>query len=137
MKFKIRTDKDKSIVADYIASLPQGKVFTAEIKVHRERRSINQNSLYWLWLACLQDETGAYKDDLHECFKSKFLPHTTKEVLGEDIRVVQSTSSLDSKEMTSYLERIKIFAQTELGCVLPLPEDLGWEQFYEQYKRYI
>lgn len=137
MKFKIRNAKDKDTIVSYVNNLPQGKVFTAEIKVYRNRRSINQNSLYWLWLACLQDETGCYKDELHECFKTKFLPYKTKEVLGEEIRVVQSTSTLDSKEMTSYLEQIKIFAQTELGCMLPLPDDLGWEQFYEEYKSRI
>lgn len=136
MKYTIKTERDRAAVVEHINTLllDNKKVYKAEIKLQREKRSISQNSLYWLWLACLQDETGSYKDDLHECFKIKFLPYKTKEVLGEEVRVVQSTTSLDTKEMASYLEHIKIFAQAELGCMLPRPEDLGWEQFYEHYK---
>lgn len=91
----------------------------------------------WLWLNCIQDETGEHKDRLHEYFKQKFLGGEVITVLNEDISIIVSTTKLDTKQMTDYLNRIQEFASAELGIVLPTPEDLMWADFYERYKNYI
>ena len=117
--------------------LPTDKPYFAEIKQIRQRRTIDQNSLYWLWLKCLQDETGEDKDRLHEYFKASYLGVSTVEVFGVDVQISASTTRLDTKEMTHYLDRIQQFALADLGIALPNPSDLYWEQFYEKYKGWI
>lgn len=137
MKFTIRRQEDKQAVLSYLEKLPTDKPYFAEIKQIRHRRTIDQNSLYWLWLKCLQDETGEDKDRLHEYFKARYLGISTVEVFGVDVQMSASTTKLDTKEMTHYLDRIQQFALTDLGIALPNPSDLYWEQFYQKYKGWI
>ena len=137
MKFTIRRQEDKQAVMSYLEKLPTDKPYFAEIKQIRHRRTIDQNSLYWLWLKCLQDETGEDKDRLHEYFKARYLGVSTVEVFGVDVQMSASTTKLDTKEMTHYLDRIQQFALADLGIALPNPSDLHWEQFYQKYKGWI
>lgn len=137
MKFTIRRQEDKQVVLSYLEKLPTDKPYFAEIKHIRRRRTIDQNSLYWLWLKCLQDETGEDKERLHEYFKARYLGISTVEVFGVDVQMSASTTKLDTKEMTHYLDRIQQFALADLGIALPNPSDLYWEQFYEKYKGWI
>jgi len=99
-----------------------------------EKRNIHQNKLYWLWLTCLEAETGNDKNDLHEFFKDKFLKKELIEVFETQILKEVSTAKLDKKQFSAYLEKIQIFAQTELEIKLPEPKDKEFEQFYEFYK---
>ena len=137
MKFTIRRQEDKQAVMSYLEKLPTDKPYFAEIKQIRRRRTIDQNSLYWLWLKCLQDETGEDKERLHEYFKARYLGISTVEVFGVDVQMSASTTKLDTKEMTHYLDRIQQFALVDLGIALPNPSDLYWEQFYQKYKGWI
>ena len=137
MKFTIRRQEDKQAVMSYLEKLPTDKPYFAEIKQIRRRRTIDQNSLYWLWLKCLQDETGEDKYRLHEYFKARYLGISTVEVFGVDVQMSASTTKLDTKEMTHYLDRVQQFALMDLGIALPNPSDLYWEQFYEKYKGWI
>ena len=73
MNYRIHTTKDKEAVKSYIDSLPEGKAYDVVIKLHREKRTIDQNRLLFLWLGCIANETGNDKDTLHEYFKQKFL----------------------------------------------------------------
>ncbi|MDR1348292.1 MAG: hypothetical protein LBJ63_07725 [Prevotellaceae bacterium] len=54
-----------------------------------------------------------------------------------DVKIAKSTAKLDTREMKYYLDRVQQFADTELGIILPDPEDLQWEEFYNYYKNYI
>jgi hypothetical protein len=138
MLLKILQHSDKQKVMDYVNRLPGGKKYTVEVKIKREQRSVNQNRLYFLWLSCLMDETGEHKDTLHEYFKQHFLGVDERFVFNKyQIIVPKSTTGLDTKQMTDYLERIQQFANTELGVVLPNPEDRYWEEFVEHYENHI
>jgi hypothetical protein len=138
MTFKILKTGDKRKVIDYISRLPETKRYTVEIKVKREKRSIPQNRLYWLWLTCIMDETGEHKDNLHEYFKQYYLGADEKMVFGKyRIFVTQTTTGLDTLQFTNYLNRIEQFAATELGIILPHPEDEAWEEFHEKYENFI
>jgi len=136
MILKIIKPSDKEAVKDYIDKLPD-KRYTIEIKQKREQRSISQNALYWLWMACIMNETGNDKIDLHKFFTEKYLPVSFHLVFGKQIERSVSTTSLDTIQFTHYLERIQQFASSELGIILPKPEDLQWAKFYEQYKNFI
>jgi hypothetical protein len=133
----MKTPEDREKVKTYIDRLPDGKTFEVEIKQKREIRSIPQNKLYWLWLACIMNETGNDKIDLHKFFSEKYLPHNINEIFGEQVERTISTTILDTLQFTKYLERVQQFANTELGIVLPNPEDLHLAEFYEQYKNFI
>lgn len=138
MLLKILQPIDKQKVIDYIKKLPEGKSYTVEIKVKRKQRSTDQNRLYWLWLNCMMAETGEHKDRLHEFFKQHFLGMDEHWAFDKyQVIVPRSTSTLDTKQMTDYLERVQQFAATELGIVLPSPEDLQWAEFEAQYSQYI
>lgn len=72
MLLRIRTPKDKDKVKAYVDDLKADKKYIVEVKVERERRSVSQNALYWLWLTCLMDETGEHKDNLHDFLNLSF-----------------------------------------------------------------
>lgn len=137
MNFKILKPQDKDKVIDYINKLPEGKKFEISIKLKREIRSISQNGLYWLWLACIMSETGNHKDYLHEFFKETYLPKEQHNIFGKTIGITVSTTGLDTLQFTHYLDRIQQFASSELGIILPDPKDLYWKEFLEKYKDFI
>jgi len=136
MILRINYPSDKQKVIDYIQKLPDKK-YIVKIELKREIRSYPQNKLMWLWLTCIMQETGNDKNDLNEYFKGEYLPTKETIILGKTIKKTVSTRELDSKQFTDYLERIQQFANTELGLILPNPEDLHFIEFYEQYKDQI
>jgi len=107
------------------------------IVITKEKRTLDQNKLYWLWLSCIAKETGNDKDDLHEYFIYKYLNPELVQVFEKMIYKRLSTSTLDTKQFTGYLNKIQIFANTELAIELPNPEDKKFAEFYEYYKDYI
>lgn len=137
MNLKMKTPEDREKVKTYIDRLPDGKLFEVVITKHREKRSIPQNKLYWSWIACISNETGNDKIDLHKFFSEKYLPRNIHEVFGEQVERTISTTILDTLQFTQYLDRVQQFANVELGIVLPNPDDLHWMEFYEQYKNFI
>jgi hypothetical protein len=108
------------------------KLYTVETLEKRAGRSISQNSLYWLWLTCIEHETGTNKDELHEIFKHKFLLPKEVNALGEKIQV-WTTTDKDTLLFKQYLDKIQIFSLTDLKIILPNPEDQYWNEFYEYY----
>lgn len=136
MILKIFNHPDKEKVKQYIDKLPDKK-FTVEIKQKREIRTVSQNALYWLWLTCIMAETGNEKDYLHIFFGKKYLPKESRVLYGETVEITVSTTKLDTAQFNHYLDRIQQFASSELGIILPRPEDLYFKEFYETYKDFI
>ena len=95
MKFRVEKARDKQAVMAYLDRLPEGKAYDVTVVRHRERRSVDQNRLLWLWIKCISDETGQDKDDLHEYFKQKFLGVDTKTLWGTTLYRPVSTSAGD------------------------------------------
>lgn len=42
---------------------------------------------------------------------------------------------LSTVEMSEFMTKIQADASSELGIILPIPDDRYFEEFYEQYKR--
>jgi len=120
----------------YLESLikKQAKV---EICIKKDKRTLSQNSTYWLWITAIQQETGNDKNLLHEYFKQKFLGTENITVFDSNLNVAVSTTKLDTKQMSEYMNRIQEFANIELGILLPNPSDLIFNDFYEHYKDFI
>jgi len=109
------------------------KKFIGDFKIYRQQRSLAANRLYWLWLRCIHDETGQAEQDLHEYFKGKYLAWQHKEIFGQEVSITPRTRSLDTKQFTEYLDKIKQDMMHEQGIYLPSPEDQGWQDFYTRY----
>jgi hypothetical protein len=108
-------------------------VYTITIKRKQEQRSIAQNDMMWMWLSCIERETGTPKEDAYLYYCKKFL---LKRIwVGDKTTLVYTTSSkLNTAQMTEFLNHIQADAAAELGITLPTPDDLHWEAFFQQYK---
>lgn len=139
MTFYIDTPKDRQAVKDHIDNLlfDKDQHYEAEIKKKRKDRTIDQNSLYWLWTTCIEQETGQPKEDIHEFFKMKFLGVSERTAFNLTFFVPNSTTKLDTKQFTDFLDQVQAFAATDLGITLPNPEDLQWDSFYQHYKQFM
>ena len=135
MKKIILNEEDKEYCINYMRLIKINKPCSFEFKKIRQKRSLNQNSLLWLWMTALEvdSETGYTKDEFYELFITKFAPK--KEVLNENINI--TTSKMDSKQMATFLDNIQRFALTELMFKLPDSEDIIFSTFYETYKNLI
>lgn len=132
MKRKITSQVDRDMVISYIKRLDISKLYTVEITEKKTKRSISQNNLMWLWLTCIEFETGNNRNDLHEYFKREFLQPETIMIFGKQHQRY-STKNLNTTEFKYYLDHIQVFASTELAIKLPDPEDQYWTEFYKYY----
>lgn len=108
-------------------------VYDVVIKKRTEQRSISQNALLWLWMKCIERETGTPKDDCYFYYCKKFL--TKMIIIGQRMEYVYETSSqLDTKKMSEFLDKIQADALMELGINLPNPQDRYFESFYQEFK---
>ncbi len=121
-------------VGQYIDKIPDdGKRRDVAITLHREKRTIQQNRLYRLWLNLIADETGNSADDLHEAFKVMFLGTKDFMIGGISAQAPVSTTALDTRQFTSFLEQMEAWITAELGIILPHPEDAYWSEFEQKY----
>jgi hypothetical protein len=132
MKRKLTTDLDRDMVISYLKRLDLKKLYTVEVIEKKATRTISQNSLYWLWLTCIEFETGNDRNDLHDYFKMHFLTPESITVFGES-QERRTTTGLNTIQFKYYLDKIQVFANTELTISLPDPDDRQWEQFYSYY----
>ena len=135
MHWTIHNDTERDAVCKHIAALtiPAGKPYEVVVKRKTKRRTLRQNSLYWLYITALADWTGNDKDDLHEYFADKFLPHVDAEVFDKMVTKRISTTELDTAGFSQYIERMLIEAAHQ-GYPMPSPENPLFEQFREQFE---
>lgn len=109
---------------DLISKLNVEKKWEVTIGRKTKKRTLSQNALYHKWVGIIADETGNDNEDVHEAFKRKFVPPREVEIFGE-ILMRQSTTDFDTKGMTEYMEKVYAFSVSELGILLPIPEEMG------------
>jgi len=111
------------------------------IKEYRPKRTIDQNSLYWLWLAILEkdkfEQTGMESEDYHNFFKYEFLNENYKVLTINEsswgFYEFPTTKKLDTKQFADYLGKIERFSNMELQVNLPHPEDKNIHEIFEKY----
>jgi hypothetical protein len=135
MRHLIHTDQDRAaFISNAMKITLDGKrCYVAEIKPFRAQRSVKSNRLYWMWLNCISKETGNDSDTLHQYFAEKYLAWEPKECLDGEVVKRRSTTSLDNKEFSEYLEQIRMQMINDYAIVLPEPGEQGWNEFYAQY----
>lgn len=114
---------DRQAIIDYLSRLPEGKAFEVSVRLHKEKRSNPQNALYHSWLNIICKETKNDHETVHKALAKMFLGVDVCEFGGQKIAKIKSTTTLNTEEFTEYLNNVEAFAATELGIILPHPDD--------------
>ena len=133
MVIQIETEKDKDKAISFIQMLNLKKPYTVEVSRKREGRSLPQLKLMWMWFECIADETGQDRQTVHDYYCTRFLVRNT-EFNGQPVQVVMGTSGLDRETMTWFLNEVQADAASELGIILPTPDDMRFGDFCEYYR---
>lgn len=133
----VKTDIQRDVVIDRIMGLRlDKKSYEITIKPVNHKRSVDQNSLYWLWLTIIEHETGNDKDTLHEYFKTKYLGTNDVKVFGITMTKAKSSTGLDTKQFTDYLNNI-YQEITDYGIELPTQESKDLAECMAFYSNYL
>lgn len=118
---------------DYLCSRLSNGVYTLKIVRKTKPRTIPQNSLMWMWFKCMEEQTGQPKEDWHDYYVAKFLSRQV--MIGNNLVWVPGRSStLNSLQMTNFLNKVQADAATEWGITLPLPADRFFADFVDEYQ---
>ena len=101
-----------------------------------KKRTLSQNAIFWLWMSCLEIETGTNKQNAHDYYCSLFLSRN-ENINGKDVTITGGTSKLNTAQFTHFLNQVQADAASEFGIFLPTPDDLCFESFKQEYERYI
>jgi hypothetical protein len=130
MKFVIKCDKDKQNLISYLKEL--GNDYLVDVKKQRNTRSNMQNNYYWSCIVqTLSNELGYFPDEMHDILKMKFTAEWETYTIIDDgvdyktegFFAMKSTARMDSKAFEIYADQIRIWAMTELGIRLMLPNE--------------
>lgn len=112
----------------------QGKVF--ELTEKKPIRTLSQNSYLHLilgWFACEYGCTIEYAKKHYFkilCNPDIFIKKNEDKFLGE-IKILRSSSDLDTREMTEAIERFRNWSNIEAGIYLPDPNETDFLQSIE------
>ena len=127
MKFLIKGNKDKQSLINYLKEL--GNDYIVEVKKQRNNRSNMQNNYYWACIVQpLANEIGYFPDEMHDILKVKFASQWESIDINDKqvgLQVVNSSARMNTKEFEVYADQIRIWALTELGIRLMLPNEFN------------
>jgi len=125
MNFAINNKQDKQNLFNYLKELDND--YIVSVKKQRNNRSNMQNNYYW---ACIVQElsnfTGFFPDEMHDILKVKFSSEwQTIEIedICVSVQTLNSTARMNTGEFELYVEQIRIWALSELGIRLMLPNE--------------
>ena len=110
-----------------------------ELTEKRTERTINQNSLFHMWISVFAEDIGelnldAVKRDVKRTLlgmrevRNRF----TGEIQSDDYR----TSEMDTKQLSEFMDKFKTWALSEFGCYLPYFGDAGYEEMINLCRKY-
>jgi hypothetical protein len=97
-----------------LKELDFSKIWKVQVTERKHIRNLSQNDYYWAILEGLSDHLGYTKEEIHELLKYKFLKYA-KEIAGQPVVIVPSTTDLDTAQFSDYIENVLKFAN-EYGC---------------------
>ena len=117
---------DSQDVLNAIATLEgKGIPWVCEIKRDCQKRTNQQNRLYWGNISIIAEYTGNTPEEIHALVKDKFLTKKRVIKMGKRKRTVyieNSTTTLDTKEFKELMERVYAIGES-LNCTMIYPED--------------
>ena len=130
VKFILKSPAVQKNCIDHLLKYQLNGDIEVVFKKHKSTRSLNQNALMWKWYEVIGNDLGYDPEDLHEMVKAKVFGTKelkTKSLEGESVVLTVpngSTTKLDTKGMTGFLEAIEMLAG-DLNIVLPHPSYYG------------
>jgi len=125
MNFIINTSQDKQSLINYLKEL--GNDYIVKVKKQRNNRSNMQNNYYWACIVQpLGESLGYFPDEMHDTLKVKFASEWQSIEINDKqigLQTVNSTARMNTKEFEVYADQIRIWALTELGIRLMLPNE--------------
>lgn len=110
---------------DYLkVNLPNYEGLEGVLKIKKKwnKRSLNQNSLYWKWVEIIAEYCGNTSEEMHAILRGLYAPKKEVKVGKKIYRIPRSTTTLTKGEMASYMLDVQAEAGI-LGIILPTPED--------------
>ena len=116
-----------------------GKYYRVIIKEWRDKRSVDQNSLLWMWLGEISKQARVNGQEFsaeiwHEYFKKYYCPEKQIRMPAGEPVTTKSTKLLDTGEMTHYLSRIEQWAQDRM-FTLTTPINSEYREMIERQER--
>lgn len=125
MKFVIKDNRDKQNLFSYLKELEND--YIVSVKKQRNTRSNMQNSYYWKCIVQgLAEELGYFPNEMHDALRAKFLSEYQMISINDKqivINKIGSTTALNTKVFEEYTEQIRVWALTDLGIRLMLPNE--------------
>jgi hypothetical protein len=125
MKFVIKDNRDKQSLFSYLKELDND--YIVSVKKQRNTRSNMQNSYYWKCIVQgLAEELGYFPNEMHDALRAKFLSEYEMISFNDNqiaINKIGSTTALNTKQFEQYTEQIRVWALTDLGIRLMLPNE--------------
>lgn len=125
MKFVIKDNRDKQSLFSYLKELEND--YIVSVKKQRNTRSNMQNSYYWKCIVQgLAEELGYFPNEMHDALRAKFLSEYEMISFNDNqiaINKIGSTTALNTKSFEQYTEQIRVWALTDLGIRLMLPNE--------------
>ena len=125
MNFAINNKQDKQTLFNYLKELDSD--YIVSVKKQRNNRSNMQNNYYWACIVQpLGESLGYFPDEMHDCLKLKFSSEWQSIEINDKqigLQTVNSTARMNTKEFEVYADQIRIWALSELGIRLMLPNE--------------
>lgn len=126
MIFKFRSDNLEPTfrkITEYVKG--KDDFFVIEIQKSKRIRSLNQNKYYWgVVVKIIANHTGYTSDETHQQLARVFLSYKNGPHL-----FVHSTTKLNTVDFEAYLEKCRKWAQQDMGCYIPLPNEITEEMY--------
>ena len=128
MKYNLNNKDELDKASDKLAKLA-GQHAIVEIKKISPKRSLNQNSYYYLILAVIAVSTGYTPEEVKQIHKTEISPGIfMHEKKGRTL--AKSTRDLDTKQFTSAIDQLRMYAGDH-GIDTPLPDEKEKMMWYE------
>ena len=125
MNFAINNKQDKQSLFNYLKELDND--YIVSVKKQRNNRSNMQNNYYWACIVQpLGESLGYFPDEMHDCLKLKFSSEWQSIEINDKqigLQTVNSTARMNTKDFEVYADQIRIWALSELGIRLMLPNE--------------
>ena len=125
MNFAINNSQDKQSLFNYLKELESD--YIVSVKKQRNNRSRMQNNYYWACIVQpLGESLGYFPDEMHDTLKVKFASEWQSIEINDKqigLQTVNSTARMNTKDFEVYADQIRIWALTELGIRLMLPNE--------------
>lgn len=130
-------DSNLDALVDALSELKGEYVVT--VKRRRKIRSLSQNKYYWgVVVKVIGEYLGETKERVHDMLAALYLRDTIDLKNGNTELTVKSTAKLTTDEFEVYLKQVRQWAQEELSCVIPEPNEVTnevWERIQAEYDK--